>query len=255
MFRTIYFTVSLAAYLVASPLKMIKYRRIKKTDMEKADEYARKTVGHFGRFVTRKAGIKVRIQGLEKIPGEACLFIGNHQSDFDIPVGLGHFGRTPAFLAKIETKKIPIVRKWMELIYCVFIDRSDIRQSIECLNKSAQLLKEGKSMVIFPEGTRSKGGPIKPFKQGSVKVALKAEVPVVPFVMEGSYRAFEGNKGFRIKKTEINVKFLDPLYIKDMDAEQKKNLGETIFKLICENIDEKYRPAEKTEGAEEKSEK
>lgn len=90
-----------------------------------------------------------------------------------------------AFIAKIELLKLPLLRTWMIHLKCVFMDRSDIRQSLKVINQAADHLKEGYSMIIFPEGTRSKNETFGEFKPGSLKLALKAGVPIVPVLRLG----------------------------------------------------------------------
>ena len=76
----------------------------------------------------------------------------------DIPVLLGYLNKPIGFVSKAEIKKFPVVPTWMELMNCVFMDRSDRRQSLKAIKDGIELLKNGHSIVIFPEGTRSKGG-------------------------------------------------------------------------------------------------
>ena len=104
----------------------------------------------------RFAGTKVIVDGRENIPEDtAVLYVGNHSSYYDI---LCSYVATPSgagFFAKKEMGKIPCLSHWMTFINCLFLDRKNIKEGMKTINKGTQYLKDGFSMVIFPEGTRS----------------------------------------------------------------------------------------------------
>jgi 1-acyl-sn-glycerol-3-phosphate acyltransferase len=91
-------------------------------------------------------------------------------------------------------------------------------------------------LVIFPEGTRSKGNNIGEFKQGSLKLALKSGVPIVPIAINGSYKLREGNEKSRIKSAEVKVTICEPIYTNNLSKEEQTNLAETVRKVIANNI-------------------
>ena len=109
-----------------------------------------------------------------KYPFGYLVFVANHQSDFDIPLIAAYAGKPLGFVAKKEMKKVPIVRDWMEMIKCSFIDRDSARKSMEAILKAIETVKSGHSMVIYPEGTRNKGYLELEFKAGSFKLATKS---------------------------------------------------------------------------------
>ncbi len=103
-------------------------------------------------------GARVIYHGLENIPEDQnVFFIANHQSYFDIPILLDVMDRGTAFVAKESLGKVPMLRQWMENLGCLFIDREDIKQSVRVIRKAAEQMEQGLNMVIFPEGTRSRG--------------------------------------------------------------------------------------------------
>ena len=123
----------------------------------------------------RIAGCTVTVNGLENIPKDrAVVFTPNHQSDYDIPITLVHLDRPHALVAKVETLKIPLVRTWMKLFDCVFIDRKNPRQAVTAMKEAGALLARGESVIVFPEGTRSKGDAMGEFKHGAFKMAFAA---------------------------------------------------------------------------------
>ena len=149
------------------------------------------------------AGVRVEVRGLEKIPNRNVLYVGNHQSIVDIPVMLGYIPGIKSFIAKKETAKIPIISWWMKEINCVFLDRQNIRQGMKDMAKAKEFLQTGNSMVIYPEGTRSKGDEMGEFKKGSLKIAVQGGVPIVPVAISDSYLAYEKDKVIRKAKIKM----------------------------------------------------
>ena len=98
----------------------------------------------------RIAGCTVTVNGLENIPKDrAVVFTPNHQSDYDIPITLVHLDRPHALVAKVETLKIPLVRTWMKLFDCVFIDRKNPRQAVTAMKEAGALLARGVNPLVF----------------------------------------------------------------------------------------------------------
>ncbi len=172
------------------------------------------------------AGFKVEVSGKENIPDGPVLYVGNHQGLFDMVIALESFGRLIPFLAKIEASKIPLIGSWMKILDCIFIDRSNIRASLESINKCEALLKSGESLIIFPEGTRSRKHEMNEFKPGAFRCALKAGVPIVPFVIDGTYHAWE--EKHKIVPTKATLKILPAIKTKDMEKEKTKHISEEI---------------------------
>ncbi len=159
--------------------------------------------------MTKLGGCDYEIFGQENIPEGPALFAGNHQGDFDVLMILFAFKRVPVIIAKIEAKIIPIINVWMNLMHSIFMDRNDMRQSLLCIKEAEEQLRHGNSVIVFPEGTRSKGPDMGEFKAGAFKAAVNAGVPVVPFVIDGTYKVFEQQNFF--KKTHVSFTILPPV--------------------------------------------
>ena len=134
-----------------------------------------------------------------------------------------YLDRPHALVAKVETDRIPLVRTWMRLLDCVFIDRDNARKSMEAMNKAGELVKSGKSVVVFPEGTRSKGDQMGEFKAGAFRIASKVGADVVPVAIDGSYKIMEANGGL-MKPAHVNVTILPPVSTAGLDRAQLKQL-------------------------------
>ena len=176
------------------------------------------------------AGFKVETSGKENIVDGPALYVGNHQGLFDMVIALEQFGKLKPFLAKIEASKIPLIGSWMRIMNCVFIDRGNIRASLESIKKCEEVLKSGKSLIIFPEGTRSRKHEMGEFKAGALRCALKAGVPIVPFVIDGTYKAWE-EQG-KIVPTTATLKILPPIQTAELEKERTKHLAEEIEEEI-----------------------
>ncbi|WP_231505656.1 lysophospholipid acyltransferase family protein [Bacillus sp. EB01] len=184
----------ICGYLLYSTIEL---RRLKKLDLALPvavrDKIIHATPKRWSRNIMKLTGSKVTVIGEENIPKGAVVFISNHEGDFDVPVLLGYLSKPFGFISKVEVKKVLIMRKWMELINCVFMDRGDRRQAIASLREGAEMLKKGHSLVIFPEGTRSKGGVVGMFKSGSFRLPKDGEVPIIPISIQGTSNVFEKN--------------------------------------------------------------
>ena len=158
------------------------------------------------------SGVKLTVLGKENLSKDTpVLLVPNHRSIFDIIVTYPECIMQTGYVAKKETSKIPVFSLWMRLMNCQFLDRKNLRKGLKVINKSAELIQSGKSMCIFPEGTRNKGDePLLPFHDGSLKIAEKAQCPVVPVAINNTEEIFE--KHFpKIRKAHVIIEFCKPI--------------------------------------------
>lgn len=216
--------------------KKFKIDRLRKSGrIEEAESLSEYCLLKWANFTVRKAGIKLHVDGIENLPDKSCLLVANHQGFLDIPVLLTAVNRSAGFIAKKELLKVKIISGWMKEIHCVFIDRSNIRESVKSINEGVENLKNGYNMCIFPEGTRSKGDKVGEFKKGSMKLALKSNSLVVPVAINGTYKVLEAN-GWKIKPADVSVKILKPIDTQSISNEEKKDLSNIIRNSIIENM-------------------
>ena len=181
------------------------------------------------------AGTKVIVKGEENIPQDtAVLYVGNHRSLFDIPITYIRVPRPTGYVAKLELKKVPLLRFWMKNLHCLFLDRKNIKQGLKTILTGIEKAKSGISICIFPEGTRNKNNDcVLPFHEGSFKIAEKAGVPIVPMVLVNTASIFEDHFP-RVKKTTVIVEYLEPIYLDKLEKEQKKFIGAYVHDMIEE---------------------
>lgn len=235
--KSVLFYLDFFMYLIITNLKKSKLEKLKKNGTkQQVEEYINKVVKVWRTHVLNSVGAKVNVVGRENIPQGTCLYVGNHQGFFDIPIIFESIDRPVGFIAKKELLKLKVLTYWMNQIHCVFMDRSNVRESIKAINEGIDTLKNGYSLVIFPEGTRSKGPSIGEFKKGSLKLALKSGVPIVPIAIDGSYNLREGNEKSRIKSAEVKVTICKPIYTESLSKEDQANLAEVVKDVIASNI-------------------
>ena len=235
--KTIYFYLRLFTNLIWINFKKSKFNSIKehKTRAE-ADAYLANMVWNWSNFVLKIAGLNLTVIGKENIPDEPCVFVGNHQSNFDIPVILSNTNRVTGAIAKKDMERIPIMSYWMRQIHSVFMDRENPREALKSISEGIENLKNGYSMIIFPEGTRSRSNSMGEFKKGSMRLAVKAGVPIVPITVYDTYKAMEGNNG-KIKKANAKLIIGKPIYLDTMSKEEKADIAEMVQGIIQSNLD------------------
>lgn len=180
----------------------------------------------------------VNVHRLENIPEGPVLFVSNHQSNMDIAIICGFIDKPKGFIAKKELKKLPLINKWITLAGSIYLDRENPRKSMEGILEGIKTLKNGHSLVVFPEGTRSRGDKMGEFKSGSFKLATKSKVPIVPLTIDGTYRVMEANK-ILIKPSNINFYVHKPIYTDKLSKEEIAKLPETVEHIIRSKLPNK----------------
>jgi 1-acyl-sn-glycerol-3-phosphate acyltransferase len=146
-------------------------------------------VRFWGRSGLFLAGLRIQIQGLENILYDRpAIYVSNHQSNFDIPIIYAGLPIQFRWMAKQELFRVPFFGLAMKRSGIISIDRSNRRTTMHSITAAAQRIKEGTSVIIFPEGTRTPNGQLQEFKKGALLIAVKAQVPVVPIAIRGSYQ-------------------------------------------------------------------
>jgi 1-acyl-sn-glycerol-3-phosphate acyltransferase len=127
------------------------------------------------------------IEGREHLPPAGAPFVAmfNHQSMIDIIVAWLVLPTGPRFVAKKQLLYVPVVGLFMLVMGMVPIDRSNRHAAIAALRKAQDVIKRGRILAVFPEGTRTRDGRVMPFKKGVFVVAQKANAPILPIALEG----------------------------------------------------------------------
>lgn len=186
------------------------------------------------------AGVNFEVKGRENIPeNEPVIYTPNHSSMFDIPAIVLTAPAPPMFIAKKELSVFPVLRDWMWVIDCVFVDRKNKDSARSSLHEAIEMVKNGRSLVIFPEGTRSKDGKLGEFKGGAMKIAMETGAKVVPVLIEGSRDRLEATGN--ITPGTVYVTFLEPIETKGLTKEDFFKMPEEIRGLIQSERDKNQK--------------
>lgn len=237
MIRFIITALFVVIFLLFSYILFFAEWMIGKINKKAKDHSSLRIVQWAFRVVLWLSGTKVTVIGKENIPDEPALLVGNHRSFFDIVILYTHCKRLTGFVAKDSLEKIPSLRVWMRYLYCLFLKRDDIKQGMKIILQAIEYVKQGVSICIFPEGTRNEGEELSmlPFKEGSLKIALKTGCPIVPVALNNTAEIFE-NHFPKIKKTHVIVEYGKPIYPKDLSREEQKVIGATCQQIIQDTI-------------------
>jgi 1-acyl-sn-glycerol-3-phosphate acyltransferase len=190
----------------------------------------------WGKMTLWASNVRVIVHGLDNIdPQRTYIFAANHQSWYDILALLGHLPVQFRWLAKKSLFKIPIFGWSMHCVGYIPVDRSNPREGLKSLKRAALRVKQGKSIVIFPEGTRTPDGEVKSFKTGGFILAIKSEQPIVPVSISGSYMVLaRGSR--RVRSGEIRIALDIPIETSSYSSGQKGELMERVRKVVVENF-------------------
>ncbi len=202
----------------------------------------------WARIILKASGVRVRVEGADKLdPDGTYIYAANHQSQFDIFAMQGYFGFDFRWLAKKELFNFPVFGTAMRYGGYISIDRSHGRKALKSLDLAARRIAEGTSVVIFPEGTRSEDGRLKPFKPGAMVLAIKSKIPLVPVAIIGTRKILPKGK-LLPKPGEVVIRVGAPVPTEMYHLKQKQELGERVRGAVQELMADSSSSAEKKEA-------
>lgn len=180
-------------------------------------------------------GVKITVIGEENVPKDtAVLYVANHRSFFDILLTYVRVPRPTGYISKVELLKVPLLRRWMKNLHCLFLDRNDIKKGMQTILEGIEKVKSGISICIFPEGSRNKEpDTFLPFHGGSFKIAQKSGCPIIPICLNNTSDIWEDHFP-KIKKTHVIIEYCKPVYINELAPEDKKFIGAYVQKIISD---------------------
>ncbi|MDQ5984469.1 MAG: hypothetical protein CSYNP_00164 [Syntrophus sp. SKADARSKE-3] len=186
--------------------------------------------------------VQVETIGLENILlGKPQIFMSNHQSDFDIFIVLAYIPIQFRWIAKKELFRIPAFGRAMRNAGYIEMDRQNHSRALKSLDIAAQKIRDGKSVMSFPEGTRSQDGRIKAFKQGMFHLALQAGVPIVPISIIGASEIMP-KRSMVVNPGKITMVIGKPFDVTPYTAETRHELIADVRRVIVENFNAWQRP-------------
>ena len=188
-------------------------------------------------------GVKVKVKGRENIDkNTSYVFVANHQSAFDIWVIYGYLNHNFKWLMKKGLRKVFMVGYACYKGGHVFVDDKSIAGIKETIAGAEDRLKDGMSVVIFPEGSRTWDGHMRPFKRGAFMLASEFKLPVVPITIDGAYKAMPRTT-YNVTPTTITMTIQKPIYPGERGFVAKKLL-EQCFNIINEPLPPEYKALE-----------
>jgi 1-acyl-sn-glycerol-3-phosphate acyltransferase len=181
--------------------------------------------------------VKLEVFGREKVPADGpVIYMSNHQGNFDILSLFIAIPRQFSWIAKEELFAIPVFGHSMLRAGYIPLDRSDGRRAFKSIEAAAATIRNGRSVVIFPEGTRTPDGNLLPFKRGGFLLAAKAGVPIVPFTINGSAKV-NPCKRLEIYPGKITIRFAEPIHPMEGGGAHRDLLMEQVRTAISAGLD------------------
>lgn len=237
MIRFILVVIIVLSYLILGiPVLLVEWVIGKFNKRAKDYSCLRMVQGAF-KLILWTTGVKTTVIGQEHVPkDQAVLYVGNHRSYFDILLTYSRCPGLTGYVAKVEMLRYWLLRDWMKALYCLFLDRDDMKAGLKTILQGIEYIKRGISICIFPEGTRNRTDQMLPFKEGSMKMAEKTGCLIIPMAITNSAELFENHLPF-IRPCHVILEYGEPIDPKELSKEERKFLGAYTQQKIQEMLD------------------
>ncbi|HSF18627.1 MAG TPA: lysophospholipid acyltransferase family protein [Vicinamibacteria bacterium] len=191
----------------------------------------------WARLILETCGVRVEVKGLENLrPGTTYLFASNHQSLFDTPIVFAHLPISFRILYKKSLNRMPFLGWHLFISGHIGVERENAKKARASLEHAARRIRGGTSVVVFPEGTRSFDGVLRPFKKGSFRLALRAGIPVVPITIADSYLVMKRSE-VTVHPRRIGLTIDRPIPLDNLDEGQADVLAERVRAVVSRNLE------------------
>ncbi|RJR42188.1 MAG: 1-acyl-sn-glycerol-3-phosphate acyltransferase [Desulfobacteraceae bacterium] len=191
----------------------------------------------WARAILWVCGVRVKVYGLENLdPRAGRIYLCNHQSYFDIFALLAYLPVQFKFVMKNELMRLPLLGPTMRRAGYIGIDREDARKALKGMNEAAEKMKNGSSILVFPEGTRSPDGVLQPFKPGAFHIAAKSLCDIVPLIIDGS-RLIVPKGSLRIQKGTFTLRIGKTIPVRGYSKKEMPLLMEKAREAMVELLE------------------
>ncbi len=204
---------------------------------------APKTFGYYpgrwwSKITIRSLLLPIKVEGRENLQqGQSYVFVANHQGMFDIFVIYGYLGRNFKWLMKQSLRKIPFVGTACAYAQHIYVDKSGPSKVKQTYDRARNILKGGMSVVVFPEGTRTKTGSLNPFQRGAFMLADELQLPIVPLTINGSFRVMSRqNDGRFVTWHPLRLTIHKPIMPISQGADNVKHAMQTSYEAIKSTV-------------------
>ena len=182
-------------------------------------------------------GIKLSLKGMEHLKaGETYIYISNHSTLFDIPIILSAIKDNVRIFYKKELEKVPVFGFALKKSPFIPIARAKGREAIASLEEALSAIRQNVSVLLFPEGTRSKDGKLQPFRRGAFMLASRSGKPIMPVTIIGSPEILP-RKSFRFNRSIIHIVFHEAIYPADnLARDEEQELMERVHAIIEQTL-------------------
>jgi len=193
----------------------------------------------WARFLLWGSGVKVRVEGLEKIAANGSyVFVSNHLSYMDTPVVLANIPVQFRFLAKSGLFKIPLLGTHLARAGHISVPRDDARAAVKTMTTASQVIRErGISLLIFPEGGRSPDGELAAFKEGAAYIAIRAGVPLVPISLQGTREVLPFGSG-HVRGGWVTMRIGEPIPTDQVQLRDRGRVTADLRERIVSMLDD-----------------
>jgi len=185
--------------------------------------------------------IPVKVEGRgHLVPGQSYVFVANHQGAMDIFLIYGYLCRNFKWMMKKSLRRVPFIGFACEKAHHIFVDKSGPSKVEETISQARETLKEGMSLVVFPEGTRTATGKVGSFKKGAFFLADQLQLPVVPLTIDGSFQILPRQKGMLnfVNRHTLRLIIHEPILPRSKGDDNIKNLMQQSYEAVCKPLDE-----------------
>ncbi len=201
------------------------------TLFDRSGDFAHRCARGWSILILKTTGVTVQVNGLEHLAGlQSCVLASNHQSIYDIPIAFASVPLQLRIVAKQSLGRIPFMGWHLYRAGHLLIDRRNPGPDV--VKKMARLVREGSSLIVFPEGTRSADGQLGRFKKGSFLVAIDAQLPVVPVTIAGSRHVMQKGR-LMVRPGEVALTIHEPIATAGVPREQVLELADRVREVIA----------------------
>jgi 1-acyl-sn-glycerol-3-phosphate acyltransferase len=204
------------------------------------------------RVVCRIAGMRVHVEGMENVPASPCIFVANHVSNLDPLTFVPWIPRRLAVLVKDQILRIPVLGKGMRQVGFVPVRREDRESTAASLEACRERLRQGLSLVIFAEGTRSRDGRLRSFKKGAFVLGIEAGVPIVPVSVAGTLPLLRPGTS-QLRPGNVTARLGPPVDASKYTLERRAELTARVHALVAAGLPPSQQPIEKPPAAKDDS--
>ncbi|OQY29176.1 MAG: hypothetical protein B6244_04885 [Candidatus Cloacimonetes bacterium 4572_55] len=196
----------------------------------------------FGNFVLMILAKPIEIKGLERLdPDGVYIFMPNHTSFLDIPIAVSKFPYNVRVIAKDLFFRIPFFGLAMTHSRNLRMHRDNPRKDLKTLSNGRALLKEGKSIVVFPEGSRTRTGRLQPLKTALFTLAIRSGAAVVPVAIKGAYESLPPDS-IRLVHHPISMEYLDPIDSTQYSIKERGKFADHVFQVLKNHLEKDQEP-------------